>query len=282
MSGRQLHPRDYRRILDLALEEDLGGGDLTAEACIPAERCIMGRLVAKESFVLCGLDVAKAAFLELDPDCEFPFSANDGDAVQPGDELLRVKGRARALLGAERVALNFLQRLSGVATVTSRYVDALKGSSVSVVDTRKTTPGLRTLEKYAVHVGGGRNHRTGLFDGVLIKENHIRSAGSIALAVSAAREHVHHLAAVEVEVTNLDELDQALQARAEVVMLDNFSPERIAEAVQQVNGRAKIEVSGGVTLERLADLALAGVDYISVGALTHSAPAVDISMLFEQ
>lgn len=273
--------REIRKLVRMALREDIGPGDLTVRACVPEQVRATARLIAREELVLAGIEAARIAFLELDPDCRFLQSASDGERIGAGREILVVEGLAAPLLMAERVALNFLQHLSGVATVTAAYVAAVAHTRVRVVDTRKTTPGLRSLEKYAVRCGGGKNHRVGLFDGVLIKENHIRAAGGIAAAVTACRREAHHLTRIEVEVTSLAELGEAVDAGADVVMLDNFPLDQIPLAVAQAAGRVLLEVSGGVDLDRIRAIAETGVDLISVGRLTHSAPSVDISMLFD-
>jgi len=279
--NERLDPAAFEAIVEFALAEDIGSGDLTTRACIDPVRPASARLIAREEMIVAGLDVVRHIFRRLDADCHFPFARDDGDRLDPDSEILVVMGSAAGLLQAERTALNFLQRLSGVATLTHQYAEAVQGTNTRVVDTRKTTPGLRTLEKYAVRCGGGHNHRTGLFDGVLIKENHIRAAGSIASAVKACQAEVSHLIQVEVEVTDLAELDEALQAGAAVIMLDNFGLDDIRTAVKRTSGNARLEVSGNVTLERIRGLAETGVDLISVGRMTHSARAVDISMLFE-
>jgi len=268
-------------LLTRALDEDLGHGDLTANACVSTEASARARVIARQDLILCGLPLAEAVFCRLDPQCHVESSVGEGACVRVDQEILRLDGRARALLSGERTALNFLQHLSGITTLTRAYVEAVAGTSARIVDTRKTTPGLRLLEKYAVTVGGGANHRFGLFDGVLIKENHIRAAGSIAKAIAACRTHAHHLCRIEIEVTTLEELEEALVCKPDVVMLDNFTPEMAAAAVKQTQGRALLEASGGMSLGTVRAFAEAGVDLISVGRLTHSAPAADMSLLFE-
>ena len=281
MAVEGLNPSAYTDLVTRALEEDIGPGDVTSSACVPSERRLAGRIVARQTLVLCGLDIARYIFRRLDSQCGFLSERRDGDMLAAGDELLRVGGFARPVLQAERTVLNFLQHLCGIATLTRLYVKQVEGTGVTVMDTRKTTPGLRALEKYAVRMGGARNHRIGLFDGLLIKENHIRAAGSIAQAVRAAREAARHLLRIEVEVRDLNELDEAITAGAEIVMLDNFSPEQVDEAVHRAGGRVGIEVSGGISFDNIRDYARRGVDFISAGSLTHSAPAADMSMLFE-
>ncbi len=264
-------------LLELAIAEDIGPGDVTSEAILPPDQTLRAQLVAKKPGVVAGLPVAAAVFWRVDPTVRFTPHIRDGDPVAPGDVLAEVEGPARSLLAAERTALNFLQRLSGIATLTRRFVDAVAGNRAVILDTRKTHPGYRLLEKYAVRMGGGQNHRMGLYDMVLIKDNHIAAAGSITAAVQRARAAYPHLP-VEVEVQSLDQLREALELPVDRIMLDNFDLESIRTAVRIAAGRVPLEVSGGVSLERVAELAATGVDYISVGALTHSAPALDISM----
>ena len=260
----------------------MGGGDVTTLATVPAGASAHAYVLAKEPLRLAGLDAFRRVFEVLGtPQLRWALHASDGDDVTPGTRVLDVEGDARALLTGERSALNLLQRLSGIATLTARWARRLEGTGARLIDTRKTTPGLRVLEKYAVRVGGGANHRTGLFDGVLIKENHIRAAGGIPRAVRAARAAAPHTLRVEVEVTNFEELDQAIEAGADAVLLDNMSIEELREAVRRAKGRAILEASGGVTEDRLRAIAETGVDLISAGALTHSARAVDLSFLFE-
>jgi nicotinate-nucleotide pyrophosphorylase (carboxylating) len=275
---KPLDPADYRDIVRRALQEDVGSGDITTDATVPTDQRARGVFVVKAPCVVAGLDVAAEAFRQMDPSVAITVRRRDGERSVPGDEIAEVVGLARALLAAERTALNFLQRLSGIATRSRQFVEAAAGGLV-VLDTRKTTPTLRILEKYAVAVGGATNHRTGLFDAVLIKDNHIRLAGGVREAVARVRER--HPGAVEVEAQNLSQVDEALEAGADVVLADNLSLEDIRETVRRAGGRAKVEISGGVTLERLPELAGTGADYASAGALTHSAPAVDISFEIE-
>ncbi|MEM9454922.1 MAG: carboxylating nicotinate-nucleotide diphosphorylase [Myxococcota bacterium] len=270
---------DVDAVIERALGEDLHGGDITSSATVPPDLKVEARLVAKASLVVCGLFVAGRVLSRLDGSLRFSAQAADGNAVEAGNTLATVEGNARALLAGERTALNLLQRLSGVATLTRAFVDAGEGK-VRICDTRKTTPGLRRLQRYAVRCGGGHNHRNDLGAGVLIKENHIRCAGGVEAAVRLARKRAPHPLRIECEVTDFAELDAALEAGADVVLLDNMDDERVKAAVARVDGRAVVEVSGGITQSRVPALAAAGVDVISVGALTHSAPAVDISMLF--
>ena len=266
----------YRELVRRALAEDMGWGDVTTEGTIEDGQRGHGRLLAKQDCVIAGLDVAEEAFLQLDPASVMVRHRQDGDACTAGTLVAEVTGRARALLTAERTALNFMQRLSGIATLTRRYVDAARGSSLVVLDTRKTTPTLRVLEKYAVRAGGGTNHRLALDDGILIKDNHITLAGGVQEALDRMR-HAGEDMLVEVEVRTLDELQQALDAGASRILADNMDLATLAETVRRVQGRAQVEVSGGVTLERIPEIAATGADFVSVGALTHSAPAVDLS-----
>jgi nicotinate-nucleotide pyrophosphorylase (carboxylating) len=278
-------PRDVLQIIDLALAEDVGEGDWTTLWTVPEERLAEARIVAKAKGVIAGLEVARLTFARVDPRVEFEEVVTDGDTVTPGSEVARLRGHARSLLTGERVALNFLQRLSGVATRTRDFVDAVAGTGARILDTRKTTPGMRWLEKQAVLAGGGTNHRFGLHDMVLIKENHIRAAGGITGAVAAVEERNTARLAVEVEVTDLDELDEALATGIDRVLLDNMPLETLREAVRRVRAAGsvvKTEASGGISLKTVRDVADTGVDYISVGALTHSAPALDLSLLFER
>jgi len=266
----------------LRISEDIGSGDVTTDPIVNNHHSGKGQIVAKESLVLAGLDVAYEVFRTLDPTIVFKTSYKDGDHITKGSTILQLSGKLRALLKGERTALNFLQRLSGIATLTRRYVDRIAGTGVRLVDTRKTTPGWRPLEKYAVRMGGGYNHRFGLYDGVLIKENHIEAAGGITEAVTRIRTVSHHLLNIEVEVTNIEQVKEAIENKVDTIMLDNMGLDMITEAVALINRRALVEVSGGVNLETVADLANTGVDIISVGALTHSARAVDMSMLITE
>ena len=266
-----------REIIRLALAEDIGRGDLTTEATIPVDAQATAEIEQKAPGVLCGLPVIEAVFAELDPRVEVIRLAEEGSW---GDRrvVARLQGPARSILTGERTALNFVQRLSGVATASYRAREAVAGTNATVLDTRKTTPGHRVLEKYAVRVGGCRNHRAGLDDAVLIKENHIRAAGGIAAAVAAARTRIGPAQQIEVEVTNPAELDEALAAGAELILLDNHTLDGLRAAVAQTVGRARLEASGGITLDNLAAVAGTGVDFISLGALTHSAGAIDFSL----
>jgi nicotinate-nucleotide pyrophosphorylase (carboxylating) len=274
-----LDPGLYRELVRRALAEDFGWGDVTTETIIDRKQKARGVITAKSSCVLAGLDIAAEAFRQMDPAVQIKISRADGTRCEPGTEVAEIRGLAAALLTAERTALNFLQRLSGIATLTRQFVDAAVGR-ITVLDTRKTTPILRALEKYAVRAGGGMNHRSGLDDGILIKDNHIRLAGGVGGAVTRMRKANHEMP-TEVEAQSLAQVDEALQAGAEIVLLDNLSTEDIIEAVKRCSGRARTEISGGVTLQRMSELAATGADYVSVGALTHSAPAVDISFEIE-
>jgi nicotinate-nucleotide pyrophosphorylase (carboxylating) len=266
------------RLIDLALEEDIGPGDITIETTIDPEVMAEAHIRAKQALVVAGLPVAQAVFAHLDDEVIFAPRVDDGDAVTAGTVLAAVVGPAALLLLGERVALNFLMRLSGIATWTRRFVDAVQPHQARILDTRKTTPGWRVLEKYAVRLGGGTNHRFGLFDGILIKDNHITAAGGIGSAVRLARQGAPHTLKIEVEVPDLVGLEEAIAAGADIVLLDNMDEATLARAVQAAAGRVLLEASGGMRLERVGRVAAAGVDFISVGALTHSAPAVDIHM----
>ena len=269
----------YRELVGRALAEDVGTGDVTTLATVPATARGHGVLLVKSPLVVAGIAVATAAFELADPAAVLIARVHDGTACEPGTIIGEVRGPARALLGAERVALNFLQRLSGIATMTRRFVEAA-GGRITILDTRKTTPTLRALEKYAVRVGGGTNHRFGLYDAFLIKDNHIRLAGGIASAVRGARQLRPDLP-VEVEAQSLGQVDEALAAGVDVLLVDNLPLEAVREAVGRARGRSRVEISGGVTLDRIAALADTGADFVSVGALTHSAPAADISLELE-
>jgi nicotinate-nucleotide pyrophosphorylase (carboxylating) len=269
------------RIIRQALNEDIGLGDVTTLATIPKGTLARAELVAKEDFVLSGIDVAGRVFALLDAAVDFEKLREDGQPIRRGEVIAWLRGEARSLLQGERVALNLLQRMSGIATHTARFVQELAGTGTTVVDTRKTTPGLRVLEKYSVRMGGGRNHRTSLYDGVLIKENHIAAAGGIAIAIERARAYAPHTLRVEIETRDLKEVGEALEAGADIILLDNMDTETLLAAVELVAGRALTEASGGVTLETVRAIAETGVNFISVGGLTHSSRAIDISMLFQ-
>lgn len=277
-----LDPVSLRHFAELALKEDLVSGDLTTDSVVPDTLRSTARAQAKQTLVTCGGPLFHACFLALDPTAIVTTEVTEGTSVPPGTFLWSVTGNARALLKAERSALNYVQRLSGISTLARAFASSIpEGCSARVVDTRKTTPGLRPLERYAVRTGGAHNHRDNLGSAVLIKDNHIIAAGGLDTAIRRARAQCPHTSRVEVEVESLEMVDLALAAGADIVMLDNFAPEEIGEAVARCKGRALVEVSGGVTLDRIVSLARAGVDIISVGALTHSAPAADISLDFD-
>ncbi|MDR3579310.1 MAG: carboxylating nicotinate-nucleotide diphosphorylase [Oryzomonas sp.] len=268
-------------LIEQALLEDIHTGDITTQALIPADSQASARLIAKEELTLAGLFVAEKVFKRLNADVKFIPGLAEGALAVKGSLIATVRGSAAELLMGERVALNLLQRLSGIATLTSRYVAAVAGTGARIVDTRKTTPGLRELEKYAVRVGGGINHRTGLYDGILIKENHIAATGGIGEAIKRARDYIPHTLKIEIETETLAQVNEALESGADIIMLDNMSIADMRSAVLAIAGRALVEASGGVTLETVRAIAETGVDIISVGALTHSARAMDISMLLD-
>jgi nicotinate-nucleotide pyrophosphorylase (carboxylating) len=266
------------QLIDLALEEDAGQGDVTSRAIFPPRHRSRARIEARQDLVLCGVEIAARVFAKVDPALRVRILAKDGARLRSGATVLEVTGPTASLLTAERTALNFLQHLSGIATLSRRFAEAAAPTGVRVADTRKTTPAYRALEKYAVRCGGCANHRSSLGEHVLIKDNHIAAAGSLSRAVSLARAGAPHGAKIEVEAGTLEEVREAVRSGAEVVLLDNMTPAKIRAAVKFVAGRAIVEVSGGVRLDNLRDYALAGVNYISVGALTHSAPAADLSL----
>ncbi len=268
---------DVKRLIQQAIQEDLGPGDVTTDATISADSRSTAVMLAKQDLVLAGLDVSREVFHQMDPGVRFAGFFNDGDTIKDGTEIAKLSGSTHALLKGERVALNFLQHLSGIATLTAKFVEKLSGTKAQVLDTRKTIPGLRQLEKYAVRAGGGRNHRMGLYDLILIKDNHIKAAGSITNAVGAARKGAAQLK-IEVEAGNLNEVREALAVKADIIMLDNMSLELMRQAVKLIAGKTQVEASGNVTLDTIRAIAETGVDFISSGTLTHSAPAADISM----
>jgi nicotinate-nucleotide pyrophosphorylase (carboxylating) len=280
-----MEAQEIQRVVRLSLAEDVGEGDITTLSTVAPDAMAKAVMIAREPLVVAGLPVAEAVFIELSPALQISRTAKDGDPVTTGQSLLRISGPAQAILTAERVALNFVQRLSGIATLTRQYVDAVKGTRAKILDTRKTTPGLRQLEKYAVRCGGGENHRAGLFDRVLIKDNHLASLrdappNPIAAAVRRVREqYPEHK--IEVEADTLEQVEQALAAGADIILLDNMNLVQLRVAIQQARGRAKTEASGGVNLASVRQIAETGVDCISVGALTHSARASDIALDFE-
>ena len=277
----QLYNTQIDKIIELALEEDIGSGDITTLSTIPENTTAHGRFIAKQDTVICGIDVAKKVFHKIDSSVVFTAYFKDGDSVKIGDVIAEVDGNARSMLTAERCALNIMQRLSGVAQRTAECVEMVKGTKAKIADTRKTTPGMRALEKYAVRIGGGTNHRYNLADGVLIKDNHIAAAGSITAAVKNARSIIPHTLKIEVEVETFDQLNEAIEAGADIIMLDNMSNEDMAQAVKICNGRAMLEASGNMDRRNLYDVAQTGVDIISIGALTHTIKAADISLKFK-
>lgn len=266
------------KIIDLAFEEDINTGDVTTDSIIPAETQATATMTAKAEGVVSGLEIVHLVFQRFQKDIEWMPLVEDGAHVQKGDVILKIKGEYPAMLKAERVALNFFQRMSGIATATSKYVKELAGTHTEILDTRKTVPGLRVLDKMAVKHGGGTNHRMGLYDMAMIKDNHIKMAGSIAKAVEQVRAHISSDIKVEVETTNLDEVQQAIDAHADIIMLDNMDNATMAKAVQMIGDKAKTEASGNMSVDRLHGVAETGVNFISVGALTHSVTAMDISM----
>jgi nicotinate-nucleotide pyrophosphorylase (carboxylating) len=275
----ELPPFLVERAVAAALEEDLGqAGDITTDPIIPAHAVAEAEVVARKAGVIAGLDLAAESFKALDPDAQFVAGVADGAHVGAGSRIARIQGKARALLMAERTALNFLGHLSGIATLTASYVAAIEGTKARIVCTRKTTPGLRALEKYAVRAGGGVNHRFGLYDAVLVKDNHIAAAGSLSRALTKLRARIGHLVKVEVEVDTLDQLEEALRFPIDAVLLDNMDVAALKRAVAMVGGRVQTEASGGVNLETVRKIAETGVDLISVGALTHSAPRLDLAL----
>jgi len=273
-----LAPSTLRAFVDLALTEDLGPGDLTTRILFPKAVPAEAVITAKQAGVAAGLPVARAVFQQVDRRLTFRARLHEGGRIKPGTVLAAIRGDGRSILAGERVALNFLQRLSGIATLTAQFVEATKGFKIAILDTRKTTPGLRLLEKYAVRVGGGRNHRFGLFDAILIKDNHLALHGSLADAVRHAKNRAPRRSRVEVEAATLAEVEAAMRAGAGAILLDNMSLDQLRKAVRLVHGRAFLEASGGVTLANVREVASTGVDAISIGALTHSAPALDLSL----
>lgn len=260
------------------LEEDVGSGDITTENILPKEATTVGLIQAKQRGIIAGIDVARLVFTTLSPDISFTAMVADGDEVEEHTILAKIEGDARVILTGERLALNILQHMSGIATLTASFARLAEGTKAHVVDTRKTLPGLRMLEKYAIRVGGGRNHRMGLYDAVMIKDNHIKVAGGITQAVTMTRNEISHTTKIEVETETLEQVQEALEAGADIIMLDNMSIQMMEKAVRYIDGRAIVEASGGVTKERLPAIARTGVDIISIGALTNSAPILDISL----
>lgn len=269
---------NLNKIIELALLEDMNNGDVTTDNLIDENSVSTAEIMAKENGVLAGLEVAEKVFKFLDKNINFTRLVEDGASVQKGDIIARIEGSTKIILTGERTALNFMQRMSGIATLASEYSDRIKGYNTRVVDTRKTTPCLRVLEKYAVKVGGAHNHRFNLSDAVMIKDNHIKAAGGIREAIEIVREKISHTTKIEVEVETLEGLQEAVEANADIIMLDNMSISEMKEAVKMVSGKAILEASGNITLDRIEDVAKTGVDVISVGALTHSVMALDISL----
>lgn len=274
----KLEKSEIKKIIKRALKEDIAKGDITTNAIISKKSKSIGRFLVKSDGVICGLSIAKMVFEELDKNISFKMFCKDGDFLKAGTIAAEIKGSERTLLTGERTALNFMQRLSGISTMAHSYSEKLKDTTAQLLDTRKTVPGLRMLDKYAVKKGGGKNHRIGLYDMVLIKDNHIKAAGSITKAVSLIRNKYGNKFRIEVETKNIDEVREALETKADIIMLDNMSIEIMKEAVKIIAGKAKTEASGNITSENIAEVASTGVDFISVGALTHSVKALDISM----
>ena len=272
---------NLKDLIEKSLKEDVGTGDITTLSTIPADKTITGRYIAKEDGILCGMDVVKSVFDFIDTSITLTVLKNDGDEIKKGDIIATVEGNARSILTGERLGLNLLQHMSGIATRTREAVEKVKGTGAKIADTRKTTPGLRVLEKYAVRIGGGSNHRFNLADGVLIKDNHIEAAGGITEAVTMARKNIPHTLKIEVEVETFDQLKEALSAGADIIMLDNMTNEEMKKAVEIVDGRAITEASGNMGEKDLKAVAETGVDLISIGALTHSVKALDISLKFK-
>ncbi|HIE28785.1 TPA: carboxylating nicotinate-nucleotide diphosphorylase [Candidatus Poribacteria bacterium] len=267
-----------KQLFELALAEDIGIGDVTSNVIIPKDRLATGIILSKDTGLVAGLEVIELLLCMVNSQLTLTSILSDGDKVEPGVEIGKIQGPARAMLEIERTALNFLRRLSGIATLTSKYVQAVAGYPVKIIDTRKTTPGWRILEKYAVRVGGGYNHRFGLYDAVLIKDNHIALAGSITKAIEMARAQIPHTMTIEIETKTLQQVSEALNAKADIIMLDNMTLDKMKDAVKLIDGKVPVEASGNVQLETVKQVAATGVDLISVGALTHSAPALDISL----
>ena len=273
-----IDPSLLKKIVRRALEEDLGSGDITTRALFPKKIQAKAVIEAKQEGLIAGLPVAKAVFKQVDPHLRFNPTVKDGDRLKPGMIIARLSGDGRSILRGERVALNFLQRLSGIATLTAQFVEAVKNTKAKILDTRKTMPGMRCLEKYAVRMGGGQNHRMSLSDGLLIKDNHIALAGSLKRTVQLAKKNKSHGLKVEVEATSLEEVEEAVSAKADVILLDNMTIPQLKESVKRIKGRTLTEASGGIHIRNVRDIASTGVDFISIGALTHSAPAFDCSL----
>jgi nicotinate-nucleotide pyrophosphorylase (carboxylating) len=279
---QELHQIQLQPIITRALEEDWGYGDWTTDLCVPRDKQSKARIITREDIVVSGVDVAREVFRRVDPQLDVKLLVNNGQKIEAKTVMIEISGNARSILKSERVALNFLGRMCGIATVTRAFVDQLSGTKCQLLDTRKTTPGLRLIEKAATVTGGARNHRVGLCDGVIVKENHIRAAGGIKPAVSRLLESLPPTLKIEVEVTNLDEAQEAIDAGADIIMLDNMSVAEMAMAVRTIKGRAKTEASGGVKLETVRKIAESGVDFVSTGSTIHSARWSDLSMLFDK
>ena len=276
---KRLNQKEIEKLIKIGLEEDIGLGDITSRSILSPDDINVAEVLTRENIVLCGLNILKSVFLTLDPDIDFSDDRfNDGDNLKSNTKIISIKGKGIALLEGERVALNILQRLCGIATLTKEYVD--KANPVKILDTRKTTPGLRLFEKYAVSCGGGKNHRFGLYDAVLIKDNHIKAAGGIIKAVEKIKKNHNNSVQIEVETTTLSEVNDAIIAKSDIIMLDNMSLEDIKKAVNLIDGRASIEVSGSISVDQLNALSKVNIDFVSIGALTHSPKASDISMNF--
>ena len=278
MANKNLNWKEVEKLLNLAFEEDIGSGDVTTESIFPEDDICRAVIKCKEDGILAGLPVARAVFEKIGSLSGWKELKNDGESISSGDLIVEIEGTSRQVLTGERLALNIMQRLSGIATYTSKFVKVVEGLEVKIVDTRKTIPGFRTLSKYAVEVGGGHNHRMGLYDGVLIKDNHIKQAGSIKNAVDLVEKKAGSEFKIEVETTNLEQVEAALQAGADIIMLDNMSDDMMKQAVNLIGNKALIEASGGINLQRVRQVAEIGVDIISIGALTHSAMALDLSL----
>jgi nicotinate-nucleotide pyrophosphorylase (carboxylating) len=277
----ELHEIQLDPIIGRALEEDWGYGDWTTDLCVPSDKLSTAKIITREPIVVSGVDVVRAVFRKVDPELQVKIVTTNGTEAKPNQTLVTIEGRARSILKGERVALNFLGRMCGISTLTRKFVDELKGTKCQLLDTRKTTPGIRILEKAATVTGGARNHRVGLCDGVIVKENHIRAAGGIKAAVGRLLEALPPTLKIEVETTNLDEVQEALEAGADIIMLDNMSLAQMKMAVQHVSGRAKLEASGGVKLDTVRSIAQTGVDFISTGSTIHSAKWSDLSLLID-
>jgi len=276
---KRLNQKEIEKLIKIGLEEDIGLGDITSRSILSPDDINVAEVLTRENIVLCGLNILKSVFLTLDPDIDFSDDRfNDGDNLKNNTKIISIKGKGIALLEGERVALNILQRLCGIATLTKEYVD--KANPVKILDTRKTTPGLRLFEKYAVSCGGGKNHRFGLYDAVLIKDNHIKAAGGIIKAVEKIKKNYNNSIQIEVETTTLSEVNDAIIAKSDIIMLDNMPLEDIKKAVNLIDGRASIEVSGSISVDQLNALSKVNIDFVSIGALTHSPKASDISMNF--